>query len=266
MNIQKCRSASAIWSALHMEIVDSGWAQLGREWNNSYHCPPFSRLYYILDGEGIARSGQQEMALLPGQMYLLPAGMPLHHECSQQMTQLFFHISARTVDGYDLFSYCRQLLQLPAQENMAKEYLSGDYLSLSLVKARVEADICRFVHLANLEEHLLRPRSAFLEKVFSAVQRELRSSLTISDIAKALALSESTLTKRFRKEYGMPLGRYMDEMLYQQICHLLASTDLSIGQIADDLGFCDQFYLTRFFTARQGISPRQYRQALPKHP
>ena len=78
--------------------------------------------------------------------------------------------------------------------------------------------------------------------------------------------SDNTFTKRFRKEYGIPLGRYMDEMLHQQICHLLASTDLSIGQIADALGFCDQFYLTRFFTARQGISPRQYRLALPRQP
>lgn len=266
MNIQKCRSAPAAWSALHVEILDSGWARLGREWNQSYLCPPFSRLYYILDGEGMARSGEQTLSLLPGQMYLLPAGMPLHYECPQEMTQLFFHISARTVDGHDLFSYCRQFLQLPAPESMAGDYLSEDYLSLSLVKARVEADISRFVHLAGLEAQLLRPRSPFLEKVFAQVQRELRSSLTISDIAKALALSESTLTKRFRKEYGIPLGRYMDEMLHQQICHLLASTDLSIGQIADALDFCDQFYLTRFFTARQGISPRQYRLALPRQP
>ena len=33
-------------------------------------------------------------------------------------------------------------------------------------------------------------------------------------------------------------------------------------QIAERLGFCDQFYLSRFFSARMGMPPSEYRARL----
>ena len=74
---------------------------------------------------------------------------------------------------------------------------------------------------SGLEETLLHQPSAFLQAVFRTVQKQLRSSLTIAEIARELSLSESSLTKRFRREFGTPLGRYMDEILAQEIARRL---------------------------------------------
>ena len=91
---------------------------------------------------------------------------------------------------------------------------------------------------------------------------QLRSSLTIAEIARTLSVSESALTKRFRSEFGMPLGRYIDEMLAQEIASRLLSTQQSVRDISEQLGFCDQFYLSRFFSAHRGMSPSAYRASL----
>ena len=269
MNIIHSKAAAPVWQAVHFGIMDSGWAKLDSQWNQSHPSPPYSRLYYILSGKGSARNSTQEMPLRPGHVYLLPIGVPLEHSCPQEMTQLYFHISAQAADGYDLFSRCPCFLELPMDapmEELAEAFLSEQYLPLTQLKAQVEKDLHRFICAASLDEWLLKPHSAFLENVFSIVQKNLCSSLTIRQVAQQMAISESALSKRFRQEYGLPLGRYMNGILVQEICRLLASTDLSIGRIAEKLGFCDQFYLARFFSQHQGMSPRQYRAAIIQLP
>ena len=85
--------------------------------------------------------------------------------------------------------------------------------------------------------------------------------MTVRSLAQALNMSESTLTKRFRAEVGVPLGGYIDDMLLQRARQLLLGTDLTIGQIAEQLCFCDQFYFSRYFRQRQGLTPSEYRRA-----
>lgn len=265
MNVISAPQLPALWEALKIRFLDNGLATLYQDWNHAHPRPPYSRLYYILDGEGFVRAGEKEIPLMPGACYLLPCGMSLSYRCPREMTQLYFHVSVRTTDGYDLFSRCREILKMPAPRDprqMAADYLSGEYLPLALLKRQIEADLCHFIAMAGLESHLLIPHSPFLERVFRQVRENLRSSLSIAEISRALSLSESALTKRFRREYGMPLGRYIDEMLSQEIGRLLTQTDCTIGQIAESLGFCDQFYLARFFSAHQGMPPSQYRMQL----
>lgn len=266
MNIKKASDASTAWSALKIKIIDSGYACVGAEWNDVNVRPPYSRLYYIIDGEGIAESGkQQRLALQKGRVYLLPAGTMLHYSCPERMTQLYFHLETRTVDGYDLFSRAGGLMEIPAEADAAAlcaDYLSGDYLRQIRVRCRVETDAARFIAASGLEKTLMRPRSPFLQAVFRAVRSQLRSSLTIAEIARTLSISESALTKRFRSEFGMPLGRYIDEMLAQEIASRLLSTQQSVRDIAEQLDFCDQFYLSRFFSAHRGMSPSAYRASL----
>lgn len=265
MNIERARWAHRIWNAMKIEILESGYARLGRDWNHEHLRPPYSRVYYIASGSGTVVSGKQTMPLHAGCVYLLPAGASLRYSCPGEMTQLYFHVSVRTGDGYDLFSRCHQILCLPSQQDpeiLCQDYQSGDYLREALLKCCLEADLCRFIAECGLEEILLAQHSAFLEQVFTIVRQELRSSLTIQTVARRLSVSESTLAKRFRREFGMTLGRYIDEMLVEEICRLLTATDLTVGEIAERLGFCDQFYLARFFSARQGLPPREYRAFL----
>lgn len=265
MNLRLNPSAHRIWEALRIEIPESGYAELGREWNHTHLAPPYSRLYYIADGEGEARGGGQTMALRPGKIYLLPAGLDLSYCCPERMTQLYFHITACTQDGYDLFSRLGRMLELPSEADAAalsEDYLADDYLRQMRLRCRVEADVARFIAAAGLEKHLLTQHSAFLTAVFDTVRRGLSSSLTIADVARAMSVSESALAKRFRREFGMTLGRYIDEMLAQEVARALSETDESIGRIAERLGFCDQFYLSRFFAAHRGMSPSAYRSHL----
>lgn len=265
MNVYSPRMARQAWDALKIEIIESGWAQLGSDWNRAHVSPPYSRMYYIAQGGGSVTGGGETLPLEAGRVYLIPAGMSIRYACPRSMTQLYFHINARTIDGYDLFSKCARMLWLDAREEVSglcEDYLSDDLTRMCLLKCRVEETLYRFVAAAGLEGALLTQHSPFLKKTFEAVRARLCSSLSIAQIARDMALSPSALAGRFRREFGMPLGRYIDEMLLAEIGRLLSGTGLTVGQIAERLGFCDQFYLSRFFSARMGMPPSEYRARL----
>jgi AraC-like DNA-binding protein len=60
----------------------------------------------------------------------------------------------------------------------------------------------------------------------------------------------------------MTLGRYMDDLLLQRAQQMLLSSEESISRIAEQLGFCDQFYFSRYFRQRLQETPSQYRRRL----
>ena len=73
-------------------------------------------------------------------------------------------------------------------------------------------------------------------------------------------VSESTLVKLFRKEVGVPLGAYIDDLVFFRAEVLLSETQMSLRDISSSLGFCDQFYFSRRLSQRHGESPRAYRR------
>ena len=84
--------------------------------------------------------------------------------------------------------------------------------------------------------------------------------LTLKEICDALYTSKSTLSSRFRDEVGMSIGKYIDyRVMISAECDL-TSSERSILEISDSLGFCDQFYFSRRFKEKHGLSPREFRK------
>jgi AraC-like DNA-binding protein len=63
-----------------------------------------------------------------------------------------------------------------------------------------------------------------------------------------------------KKYINMALGKYIDDRILAEAERLLLNTNLSIKDISDKLGFCDQFYFCRKFTFYYGVSPIKHRQ------
>jgi len=75
-----------------------------------------------------------------------------------------------------------------------------------------------------------------------------------------MQMSESNLRLRFRKENGIPLGRYLQQNKLKIALYRLQYTRQSIGEIAKVCGYDSPFSLSRFFKKQMNISPLQWRQ------
>lgn len=92
------------------------------------------------------------------------------------------------------------------------------------------------------------------------IQNNLTLQLSGEQIAQALFTSPSHLYKRFKAETGISLGAYQDKLIFYRATLLLAERQLSLKEISQQLGFCDQYYFSRRFKAQIGMTPSSYRK------
>jgi AraC-like DNA-binding protein len=251
---------------LRIHVMESGFCRLGSEWNRRDVCSPYTRLYFIYAGEGAVRWDGRRLPLRPGFCYLIPAGLTFDYACGSFLDQLYFHVNAYAADGCDLLSRLTGCRELPVPGGELADllicYRSENLAGAFGLQAALQRAIARFVGSAKAGEDALETHSAFLRRLYPLVQQTLSSRTTRKMLADAMAMSQSTLAKRFKAETGMTLGRYIDNLLLEKARQLLVTTDDPIGVIAERLGFCDQFYFSRYFRQRQHETPSQYRRRL----
>ena len=106
----------------------------------------------------------------------------------------------------------------------------------------------------------------------NALIRGIQDSLTsnpgtlqsVSDIARALNMSESNLRAVFRQQFNISLGAYIKNFRAHQAIQLMQNSRLSFTDIAFELGFTTFSSFPRFFANTIGESPRQYRNSVTK--
>jgi AraC-like DNA-binding protein len=65
----------------------------------------------------------------------------------------------------------------------------------------------------------------------------------------------------FKKETGIQLKKFIDQEIYKTAIRMLKYSDDSIHEIAEKLGFSDQFTFSHFFKRVSGESPKQFRNS-----
>ena len=80
------------------------------------------------------------------------------------------------------------------------------------------------------------------------------------NIEKRFYLSYKYMAHLFKKEKGVTMQQYHNSVRMDEACRLLCSTLMSIGEIADKLGFSDVLYFSRCFRNYTGKSPSAYRK------
>ena len=84
----------------------------------------------------------------------------------------------------------------------------------------------------------------------------------MGQISDAVLACPSTLRSKFKKETGVSLSSYINSYLMEKSKLFLMNPALSISEISDKLGFCDQFYFFKQFKSKFGITPSSYRQGI----
>jgi transcriptional regulator GlxA family with amidase domain len=83
--------------------------------------------------------------------------------------------------------------------------------------------------------------------------------VSLTEIAARAAVSERTLTRRFREYTGQSPARWLSRLRLQQARELLETTDLTVEQVARRVGFPTTSNFRASFRALHGVSPQTYR-------
>jgi len=88
---------------------------------------------------------------------------------------------------------------------------------------------------------------------------QLHKGLTLKDLSDFLGYSEKYCSEFFRHQMGQSFSAYLKHMRIRKAQFLLTNTVTTMADIAEGLGFRDQFAFSHFFKKAIGMSPREYR-------
>ena len=78
-------------------------------------------------------------------------------------------------------------------------------------------------------------------------------------------MSYSHLFRTFKQKFGMTPIEYKNALRIKKAKKMLCDFDLSVGEIAERLGFEGMCYFTRAFKKHVGVSPLNYRKTHQKN-
>lgn len=81
----------------------------------------------------------------------------------------------------------------------------------------------------------------------------------VNSYADLLGVSAKTLNRKVLQQKGITPGSIIKQRIVLQAKRYLANTDLSIKQIALELGYVDQSYFVRFFKTQTTYTPLEFR-------
>lgn len=99
-----------------------------------------------------------------------------------------------------------------------------------------------------------------LRRVQDRLEDSLAEDTGLAALAAVAGLSEHHLCRAFRQSTGEPPHRWLLLRRIERARDLLASTTLSVAEIAAAVGYDDPSYFARLFKRHAGATPSAYRQ------
>ncbi|MDQ8192805.1 AraC family transcriptional regulator [Coraliomargarita sp. SDUM461004] len=99
----------------------------------------------------------------------------------------------------------------------------------------------------------VRHRDTLFERIYALCSAQ--PGISVSDVARQLGISESHLRARFRKEFGISLGRYLRQSRLRRAALWIREEGLSVQLAAERAGYPDAATFSRAFSKNLGYTP-----------
>jgi two-component system response regulator YesN len=92
-------------------------------------------------------------------------------------------------------------------------------------------------------------------------QNYMNPDITLSDVAKHVALSNNHFCTVFSQEMGVTFIEYLTALRMKKARDLLKSTDMRSSEVSVAIGYNDPHYFSYLFKKNVGMNPRDYRNS-----
>lgn len=107
------------------------------------------------------------------------------------------------------------------------------------------------------------PATSIPDQIHEFMVTHLHQGLTLKELSEFLGYSEKYCSDFFILHMGEPFTVYSKGLRLQTAKLLLKNSNQNLTQIAQAVGFQDQFSFSHFFKKAAGLSPRQFRDSFP---
>lgn len=111
---------------------------------------------------------------------------------------------------------------------------------------------------------LLKPIECTSQIIIAYMQENINRNITLAELSKLVNIEKSYLVRLFRQETGRTPIDTLISMRLDRALDLIATTDLSICEIASQCGYNTVSFFISTYKQRYGITPQAHRQILKR--
>lgn len=226
-------------------------------------------LEYIFSGKGVIQIDGVSYFPTEGDVYILPKNKNHHYwsDPKTPMHKIWFNVSGSLCDNLfhtyhlenqylfkhiDVSASFYKLLAICENNSLSKEQRSKD-------SAIVFHEILQELFYLSMEKNELL-LSETVVKAKQLFDDNLNKQLTIKEVASAVNLSQSQLTRQFKQQLNQTPYNYFLQKKIDMAKLLLSESFLTIKQISERLSFTDEHYFSNVFKKQTGYTPTTWRK------
>jgi len=280
-------------NSFQLNLLNIERCTLDEKWNYVDVRSPFFRMFYILNGKGHITTDHEEFDLVPGNLYLIPNYINCSYSCDKHLEMIYiifvdlfnedtginhfydlkFRVQEQTIDIKLFF----RLLELNPDRALLdydpKNYDNWQYLD-KLVHIEKGDTIQNFTETRGILLHLFsrfmisgksnlhienKSHITILESI-QYINENLDGNLNLDILSEKAFLSSDYYSRLFLKITKCRPIEYIQRKRVEKAHLLLATTYLSLENIAEQTGINSVSYLSRLFKRYTGLSPSKYRK------
>jgi AraC-like DNA-binding protein len=244
-----------------------------------------------LHANATMRYGQQEydfnegvlLFIAPGQVFSIEGNAELQHTGWSLLIHpdfLWNTSLAKKIKQYEYFDYSvHEALHLSDKEekmivglikNIRQEYQSNiDKFSQDVIVAQIELLLTyaerfynrQFITRKISNHQILARLENLLDDYFASESLDKKGLPTVHYIAETLNVTPNYLSGLLKSLTGQSTQQHIHDKLIEKAKEKLSTTNLSISEIAFELGFEHQQSFSKLFKTKTNTSPLEFRQA-----
>ena len=282
--------------SMNLMLLNVGRAQHNADWNWQDVKSPFTRIYYVVEGEALLHLPQQCVTLRPQHLYIIPAYTAHSYECHGLFTHYYLHV----YEGFKTAMNLQEVYELPTEvtagekTEMLFEFLCNRHPNALLpqsdpksydTSAQTSDYVARYRDMELWEKMELRGAMLMLmshfireaklrvwtsdermKRVLEHIHAHIGDTTDVEELASVACITKPYLIRLFRREFGTSPVQYINNKKVERAQLLLFTTDMAVKEVAYTLGFSDQSYFIRLFRKLTGITPQEYRKRMKPTP
>lgn len=165
-------------------------------------------------------------------------------------------ISARkTMMFHIIHSYLKVLIK--ERNDFYRDMILYEYVKIFLYEA------CHILDDTTSQSNLGKKDRSITNQFFQLVDKEYKENRKVDHYAELIGITPKRLAHVIKKTTGKYPSEWLENYAVLESKKLLRSTDESIQNISYDLNFATPSHFVKFFKARTGMTPKEFRDNKP---